>query len=84
MDIIAAIEVASDAAGRQDISTTLSDLRLLYGLYTGGKFDIAAMEKAGTLKPAIAAVARTSALVVAMQNDKTTAPHVESLLASIG
>jgi hypothetical protein len=87
IDIISAIEVAAAAAGRQDIGTTLSDIKLLYGAYaqikTAGKLDIPAMEKAKTLGPAIKALARTSALIDSLQSDPQAGPHVAALLTSI-
>jgi hypothetical protein len=87
MDIIAAIEVAAATASRQDIGTTLADIKMLYGVYdqvkTAGKIDIPAMERAKTLGPTIKALARTSALLDALQSDPQAGPHVAALLTSL-
>ena len=83
MNIIALLEVASAVASKGNASQTLSDARLLYGLYQGGKPDLAAMTKVGTLEPAVAALRRLSATVDDLLLDKDHAPQVAALLESL-
>lgn len=86
MDILALLQVADNAAGRQNPVTTIADAIKLYGLFQdvkAGKLDLSAMAKAGTLEPDIAAIARTAALADALLKDATQGPRLVSLLASI-
>jgi hypothetical protein len=83
MNIIVALEVAEAIASQGNFLQTVADARLLYGIYQGGKVDLAAMDKAGTLKPTVDALTRLTGMVDKLLSDKEQAARVTALLASL-
>jgi hypothetical protein len=87
INIIAALEVASAAASKEDAGQLLADAKLLYGVVQQAEaktLDIQAMSKDGKLASVIAAGARTTAVANALMADPATAAHIATLLESIG
>lgn len=80
------LALAMAAGGKQPPMQTFADLLTLYTVYEqvqGKTFDPAAMQKAGTLEPLAAALARTTAIVDALLKDPAQAPRVIVLYQSM-
>lgn len=86
MNILALIQLLKAISAKADPRQTISDVVLLYPVYEQGraaKLDLPGMAKAGSLKPAVEAVARLSATIAAVMDDPAQAANVAALVGDL-